>query len=62
MSDLIPVAAFDFDGTLCPGDSIVPFLRFCIQEGLAGKAQFFRAARGFLLQKQGKSPLRMRNP
>ena len=54
MSDLIPVAVFDFDGTLCPGDSIVPFLGFCIQEGLAGKTQFFRAAKGFLLQKAGK--------
>ena len=45
---------FDFDGTLCPGDSILPFLSFCIQEKLAKPHQYLLAARGFLLQKAGR--------
>ena len=53
MSALIPFAVFDFDGTLCPGDSIVSFLSFCIQEKLAKPSQFLRAGRGYLLQKAG---------
>ena len=47
----IPVACLDFDGTLCPGDSIVPFLLFSIRSGLAPGRQLFSAAAGFLLQK-----------
>ena len=54
MSALIPIAVFDFDGTLCPGDSIVPFLSFCVHEGLAKPTQFLKAAKGFLLQKTGR--------
>ncbi len=41
---------FDFDGTLCPGDSIVPWLRFCIREGLAPPWQWFPAAGGYFRQ------------
>ena len=44
------VALFDFDGTLCPGDSIVPFLRFCVREGLAPRRQWLRAGKGYLNQ------------
>ena len=51
MSALTPVACFDFDGTLCPGDSIVPFLRYCISHGLAPKSQLGTAAVAFFLQK-----------
>ena len=43
-------ALFDFDGTLCRGDSIVPYLRFCIAEGLAPRSQWVRAAGGWLSQ------------
>ena len=42
------IALFDFDGTLCRGDSILPYLRFCIRTGEAPAAQLFRAAYGFL--------------
>lgn len=44
------MALFDFDGTLCPGDSIVPFLRFCVGAGLAPRRQWLRAGRGYLSQ------------
>ena len=47
----VRVAVFDFDGTLCPGDSIVPFLRFCVREGLAPRTQWLRAAHGYLRQR-----------
>ncbi|MBR4457416.1 MAG: HAD-IB family hydrolase [Clostridia bacterium] len=45
------MALFDFDGTLCPGDSIVPYLRLCVREGLAPKAQWLRAGLGYILQR-----------
>ena len=53
--ELIPLAEtrfalFDFDGTLCPGDSIVPYLRFCIREGIAPRGQWLRAGGGWLRQ------------
>lgn len=41
-------AFFDFDDTLAKGDSIFPFLLYCIKRGLAPKAQLFKAAAGFL--------------
>ena len=44
------VALFDFDGTLCPGDSIVPYLRFCVREGIAPRSQWLKAAAGYLHQ------------
>ena len=46
-----PVALFDFDNTICAGDSILPYLLFCIREGLAPKAQLFIAAAAWLYQK-----------
>lgn len=45
------LAVFDFDGTLCPGDSIVPYLRFCVREGAAPRSQWLRAAAGYLRQR-----------
>ncbi len=41
-------AFFDFDDTLAKGDSIFPFLLYCIKRGLAPKSQLFKAAAGFL--------------
>lgn len=37
-------AFFDFDGTLCPGDSIVPYLLFCVREGHCPPGLFMKAA------------------
>ena len=51
MSSVMRVACLDFDGTLCPGDSILPFLLFCITRHLAPRRQILYAAWGFLLQK-----------
>ena len=45
------MALFDFDGTLCPGDSIVPYLRFCIHEGIAPRSQWLQALAGYMNQK-----------
>ena len=47
----LKVALFDFDGTLCPGDSIVPYLRFCIHEGIAPRSQWLQALAGYMNQK-----------
>ena len=41
-------AFFDFDDTLAKGDSIFPFLLYCVKRGLAPKSQLFKAAAGFL--------------
>lgn len=41
-------AFFDFDDTLAKGDSILPYLIFCIRRGLAPKRQFVKAAAAFL--------------
>ena len=41
-------AFFDFDDTLAKGDSIFPFLLYCIKRGYAPKTQLFKAAVGFL--------------
>lgn len=41
-------AFFDFDDTLAKGDSIFPFLLYCIKRGIAPKHQLFKAAAGFL--------------
>lgn len=41
-------AFFDFDDTLAKGDSIFPFLLYCIKRGYAPKTQLFKAASGFL--------------
>lgn len=41
-------AFFDFDDTLARGDSIFPFLLYCIRRGYAPRWQVFKAAAGFL--------------
>lgn len=43
-------ALFDFDDTLCRGDSIVPYLLYCIKKGIAPRTQLFKAAIAFLTQ------------
>lgn len=48
MSTPTAFAFFDFDDTLARGDSILPYLLFCIRRGLAPKRQLFRAALAFL--------------
>jgi hypothetical protein len=39
-------ALFDFDKTLSRGDSIIPYLFYCIRRGVAPASQFFRAFHG----------------
>ena len=48
MSTPTAFAFFDFDDTLAKGDSILPYLLFCIRRGLAPRRQLFRAAIAFL--------------
>lgn len=42
------IAFFDFDDTLCPGDSILPYLLYCIRRGAAPRRQLVKAALAFL--------------
>ena len=52
------LALFDFDDTLARGDSILPYLLYCIRRGAAPKRQLLRAACGylrFLIQPSGAS-------
>ncbi len=44
-------ALFDFDGTLSPGDSIVPYLQLCIQSGVAPARQWIHAFLGYCAQR-----------
>lgn len=48
-----PIACglFDFDDTLCRGDSILPYLLYAVRKGYAPKIQLFRAALAFVRQK-----------
>ncbi len=48
MSTPTAFAFFDFDDTLARGDSIFPYLLYCIRRGLAPKRQLFRSAWAFL--------------
>lgn len=41
-------AFFDFDDTLASGDSIFPYLLYCIRRGYAPRTQLLRAAVGFI--------------
>ena len=41
-------AFFDFDATLARGDSILPYLLYCIRRGLAPRRQLLKAAAAFL--------------
>lgn len=43
-------ALFDFDKTLCRGDSILPFLLYCIRKGMAPKKQLFEAGAAYIHQ------------
>ena len=44
-------ALFDFDDTLARGDSVVPYLLYCIRRGVAPWTQLFRAVRGYVHQR-----------
>lgn len=46
-----PFALFDFDKTLCRGDSVLPYLLYCIRKGHAPVTQIFRAAAGYVKQR-----------
>ena len=48
MSTPTAFAFFDFDDTLARGDSILPYLLFCIRRRLAPKRQLLKAAAGFI--------------
>ena len=45
------IAFFDFDDTLARGDSILPFLLYCIRRGIAPRRQLIKAAGAFLYWK-----------
>lgn len=51
MSTPAAFAFFDFDDTLARGDSILPYLMYCIRRGAAPRRQVFKAAWGFLAWK-----------
>ena len=53
-----PVALFDYDGTIHPGDSIVPFLWLAVRRGYAPRRQLLKAAAGFLRQACGRASVR----
>ena len=42
------IAFFDFDDTLCRGDSILPYLLYCVRRGVAPWRQVLRALWGYL--------------
>ena len=42
------IAFFDFDDTLCRGDSILPYLMYCVRRGVAPWHQVLRALWGYL--------------
>lgn len=42
------IAFFDFDDTLCRGDSILPYLLFSVRQGVAPVTQVLRALWGYL--------------
>jgi len=44
-------ALFDFDKTLCRGDSVLPYLLYCVRKGHAPWGQVFRAAAGYVKQR-----------
>lgn len=45
---MTPFALFDFDDTLAKGDSILPYLLYCIRRGVAPKTQLLRAVAGYI--------------
>lgn len=42
------IAFFDFDDTICKGDSILPYLLYCVRRGYAPWTQLLRAVWGYL--------------
>ena len=42
------IAFFDFDDTLARGDSILPFLLYCIRKRISPRRQLFKAGCAFL--------------
>ena len=54
------IAFFDFDDTLARGDSILPFLLYCIRRGIAPRRQLVKAAGAFLYWKLRPSRLSTR--
>ena len=44
-------ALFDFDKTLCRGDSVLPYLLYCVRKGHAPVVQVFRAVAGYVKQR-----------
>lgn len=48
MSTPTAYAFFDFDDTLAKGDSILPYLLFCIRRSLAPRVQLLKAAAAFI--------------
>ena len=42
------IAFFDFDDTLARGDSILPFLLYCIRKRISPRRQLVKAAGAFL--------------
>lgn len=44
-------ALFDFDKTLSRGDSVVPFLLYCVRRGAAPAGQLVKALRGYARQR-----------
>lgn len=44
-------ALFDFDNTVCRGDSVVPYLLYSIRRGVAPWTQVFRALHGYVHQR-----------
>jgi len=45
---MMKFAFFDFDDTLAKGDSILPYLNFCIREGLAPRSLLLKAGFAYL--------------
>ena len=45
------IAFFDFDDTLARGDSILPFLLYCIRKRISPRRQLVKAAGAFLYWK-----------
>ena len=48
-------ALFDFDKTICRGDSVLPYLLYCVKKGYAPVRQVFRAAAGYIKQRMKPS-------
>ncbi len=52
-----PFALFDFDNTIAKGDSIVPYMLFCVKKGLCTHSHAVKAAVKFLMASCGKGTI-----